>query len=109
MMEVGWFVYPWLSCEDASRRLFKNLADTLVEPFMAAGLAARCHNDMDAFWTSANAFTPPNDFGEQYRDGLQFVENHGIEDAQAVFWRIESECRKAIELASLGIRVPGDT
>jgi hypothetical protein len=106
MMELGWFAAGWLNPVEASDRLLKNLADTLMGPLMAAGLAARFFDDADSFLAYARDFEPAAEFVEQYRDRLRIVEERGIPSCQAFFWRIEAKYRQSIERCALGVRAP---
>lgn len=78
MMELGWFVADWLNPVEASARLLKNVADTLMGPLMAAGLASRLFEDADSFMAYARDFKPPETFAEQYGDRRRIVEQQGI-------------------------------
>ncbi len=105
MMEIGWFTVPWLDRVEATLRLFKNLADTLCGPFMAAGLASRFFDKEEEFFNIAKKFKPPKGFEDQYQDRLKHVEKHGILTMQTIFWQDEAICRREIELAVLSWRV----
>jgi len=105
MMEIGWFVVPWLNPAEATTRLLKNLADTLRGQFKAAGLAARLFDKEDDFLAFARSFTPPDSFEEQYQNRLKRMEEFGIQTVQAPFWETEAICRKEIERAGLGFRI----
>jgi hypothetical protein len=106
MMKLGWFVADWLNPVEASVRLLKNLADTLMGPLMAAGLAARFFDDANTFLVYACDFEPPEAFAEQYRERLEIVEEHGVLACQASFWNTEAECRRVIERCVLAARSP---
>lgn len=105
MMEIGWFARPWLDPDEATRRLLDNLATTLGEPFMAAGLAARFFATNDDFLAFAHSYAAPSAYQEQYRDRLSFITGYGILQIQAPFLQLDCECRQAIEQASLGLRL----
>lgn len=105
MMEIGWFVVPWLNPVEASVRLLKNLADTLCGPFMAAGLATRFFEKPESFFDFAKTFKPPAGFEAQYQNRLKTVEDSGILEMQADFWQTEAICRQHIERAVLGLRM----
>jgi len=105
MMEIGWFVVPWLNPIEATTRLLKNLADTLRGQFRAVGLAARLFDKEDDFLAFARTFTPPDSFEEQYQNRLKRVEELGIQTVQAPFWATEAICRKEIERDGLGFRM----
>lgn len=115
IMEIGWFVVPWLNPVEATIRLLKNLADTLRGPFMAAGLAARLFDRNDDFLAFAENFIRPsrhdedakyqNGMMEQYRSRLKDLKELGIQTVQAPFWETEAICRKEIERAALGFRI----
>jgi hypothetical protein len=96
MMELGWFVVPWLDPVEAPSKLLKNLADTLGGPFEAAGLASRFFDTPDSFFTFARHFTPPSSFEEQYKERLKFVEETGVAAMQAHYWELEAKVRKTI-------------
>lgn len=100
MMEIAWFVVPLLNAPEATSRLLKNLADTLMGPLAAAGLAARFFPHPDAFAAFAKSFTPPKDFADQYADRLKTVEQYGIQRAQTTFWHTEASCRTEIQKAT---------
>ena len=102
MMEIGWIARSWLDANEAIPRLLANLADTLVGPFMAAGLAAALTPTEDEFWTLARCFEPRSGFEEQYRERLKYIEEHGVLAVQARFWKLEAQCRKAIADAIFG-------
>lgn len=98
MLELGWFTATWLNPVEASVRLLKNLADTLIGPLMAAGLAARLFKDTDSFMAFAHDFQPPATFEDQYADRLRIVEEQGIISCQAPFWRTEAaELQSALQ------------
>lgn len=80
-------------------RLLENLGDTLAGPFMAAGLAARLFEDSKQLFGFAHNFDRV-EHKEQYRQRLQYVEENGILSVQSHFWKLESECRRAIEKSS---------
>lgn len=98
LMDIGWFVVPWLNPVEASVQLLNNLASTLMGAFKAAGLAARFFDKPEQFISFARDFTPKS-FMEQYQDRLKYVEEHGILELQASFWQTEALCRKEIERA----------
>lgn len=104
MMEIGWFVVPFLNHVEATALLLKNLADTLVGPLRAAGLAARFFENDGLFFLFAESFKPPDSFEAQYRDRLKYVKENGIQTSQAPFWKTEASCRKEIERSALGFR-----
>ncbi len=103
IMELSWFAAPWLNPVEASVRLLKNLADTLLGVSMAAGLAARLFKDAESFMAYARDFQPPATFEDQYADRLRMVEELGVLGCQASFWRMEAECRKLIEQTALAV------
>jgi len=106
MMEIGWMARSWMAAPEAMPLLLKNLADTLGGPFKAAGLAAALVSTADEFWTLARDFKHHDDsFAEQYARRLKLLEEHGIFDIQASFWKLEAQCRKAIADAVLGLRL----
>ncbi|MBU0714220.1 MAG: hypothetical protein KJ964_02545 [Verrucomicrobia bacterium] len=105
MMELGWFVVPWLNPVEATARLLKNLADTLIGQFRAAGLAARLLDKSEEFMAFARSFTPPDSFEDQYQNRLKRVKELGIQAVQAPFWETEAICRKEIERAVFGFRI----
>lgn len=110
MMEIGWFVRSWLDSAEATRRLLKNVADTLLDTGMAFGLAARLFVNADEFMAIAREFVPPSSFEDQYQSRLKFLSDYGILETQAPFWRLECRCRHTIESAVLGRRlVPEST
>jgi len=104
MMEIGWIARSWLSTPEAIPLLLKNLADTLGGPFNAAGLAAAIVSTEEEFWTLARDFKYDR-FAEQYAHRLKLLEEHGIFDIQAFFWKLEAQCRKVIGDAVLGLRL----
>lgn len=106
MMEIAWFAVPWMNPVEASVRLLKNLADTLRGVNMAAGLASRFFQQGAAFFEFARNFSPPALFADQYRGRLKEVEQRGIREMQASFWKTEAECRKEIARVCLGLRLP---
>ena len=103
-MELGWFAISWLNPVDASMRLLKNVADTLVDVSMAAGLAARLFENPEGFFEFAKTFKPPEGFEDQYQDRLKEIKDRGILAMQGTFWRTEASCRNGIERAILGFR-----
>jgi hypothetical protein len=106
MMEIGWITRSWLAAPEAIPLLLKNLSDTLGGPFKAAGLAVALVSTPDEFWTLARDFKHHDDrFAEQYAHRLKLLEEHGIFDIQASFWKLEAECRKAIADAVLGLKL----
>jgi hypothetical protein len=97
MMEIGWIARSWLTASEAMPLLLKNLADTLGGPFKAAGLAAALVSTADEFWTLARDFKHHDDsFAEQYARRLKLLEDHGIFDIQASFWKLEAQCGKQL-------------
>ncbi len=97
MMKLAWLVHPWLNKVEASVRLRRNLADTLAWPSMAAGLAARCYASWEDFLSFAQEYEDV-EHKEQYKIRLQQISEVGELSIQAPFWKLESECRKQIEL-----------
>ena len=104
MMRMAWFAVPWLSRVEVTDRLLSNLANTLAWPFEAAGLAARFFDNTNTFLSFARDYKPPELFEDQYRERLKLLEEFGILQVQAPLWRLECECRKAIEQTGLGFR-----
>ena len=104
-MEIAWFALPWLDPVEAPRRLLKNLADTLVGPFKAAGVAARFFGRPEGFLDFAKTFRPPEVFKEQYQQRLEYVEKEGVFAMQSSYWETEALCRKEIERAVMGWRL----
>jgi hypothetical protein len=106
MMEIGWIARSWLAAPEAIPRLLKNLADTLHDPFEAAGLAASLASASDKFWTLASDFKPSDPlFVKQYADRLKIAKEEGFLMMQASFWELEEHCRKVIADAVLGLRL----
>jgi hypothetical protein len=99
MMKLAWFVHPWLNIVEASGHLCRNLADTLAWPLMAAGLAARCYDSWEDFLSFAQEYEDV-EHKEQYKSRLERISDVGELSVQAPFWKLESECRKQIELVS---------
>lgn len=108
MMEIAWFAFPRLNSEMALEKLFKNIADTLGGVDLAIGLAARFFSKTDDFMATARAFKP-TDFKDQYQSRLKVIEEYGVQSFQASFWKTETFCRKKIEEAVLGSRMPKGT
>ncbi len=107
MMQLGWMVVPWIDPVEATVRLMKNLADTLCQPFMAAGLAARffeIKGKPDRFLSFAKAVKPPDGFETQYHERLEQLKEQGTLAMQVGFWRSEALCRKEIERAAMACR-----
>jgi len=105
MMEMGWFARPWLDTVEGATRLLKNVANTIMGPSMALGLASRLFAHSDDFFTFARAFVAPSRFENQYDERLAGVTEYCLLEAQAPFWQLESECRLMIEQAILGCRM----
>jgi hypothetical protein len=99
MMKLAWFVHPWLNVVETSVHLCRNLADTLAWPLMAAGLAAHCYGSWEGFLSFAREYKDV-ERKEQYKIRLQQISEVGELSVQAPFWKLESECRKQIELVS---------
>jgi len=106
MLNIGWIVRPWLDTEETVPILLKNLADALAHSLMSAGLAAALTPTIDEFWSLAREFSPPKEFEDQYRYQLKYVEEYSIQQMQAHFWELETQCRKIISQAVLGRKLP---
>lgn len=66
---------------------------------MAAGLAARCYGSWEGFLLFAQEYEDV-EHKEQYKTRLERISDVGELSVQAPFWKLESECRKQIELVS---------
>jgi len=94
---MAWFAEPALNPVESMVRLLNNLANTLGHPLIAAGVAARFMGSEEDFFNFAREHTPPAGFEEQYKERLDYLEEHGVLSVQVPLWQLESECRQRIE------------
>ena len=105
MLEIAWVAFPLLNSKTALEKLYKNIADTLGGVDLAMGLAARFFGNKNDFLADAKAYQP-NDYKDQYQDRINLIEENGFRIFQASMWKTEAFCRKKIEEAALGLRMP---
>jgi hypothetical protein len=106
MMDIAWIARPWLDIDEAMPILLQDVAEMLAGPYQAAGLAAALVSTEDEFWSLAREFSPPTIFENQYRKRLKEVEEQGIQEMQAPFWKLEAQCRKIILQEVLDRKLP---
>ena len=103
MLEIGWFTRSWLDPSKAMPLLLKNLADTLMGPFMSAGLAAAIFAKEDEdFYEMAQDFDPPSAAKKQYQERIKIIKEQGLIEIQSPFWMLETECWRLISQATFG-------
>ena len=93
MISIAWFLVPRLNRREAIPRLLKNVGDALSGPFLAEGLAARFFGSSEEFFAHARTHRPSLRFPAQYADRLDYAEELGLLQVQAVLWERESRCR----------------
>ena len=106
MLDIAWIARPWLDIDEAMPILLQDVAEMLAGPYQAAGLAAALVSTEDEFWSLAREFEPPTMFENQYRERLKEVEEQGIQEMQAPFWKLEAQCREIILQKVLDRKLP---
>ena len=101
-MEIAWLVREWIHADEASPKLFNNVASTLGYIGEARGLASSLFSDTEDFYQAAEHYEPKDHFQDQYQERLQILKEDGPLYWQAYFWKVEAECRKRIQQAIEG-------
>jgi len=95
-LEIGWFVRELLPPEQASAKLFLNVANTIAHTTDSWGLAATLFADKEDFYEAADEFDP-EDFKEQYAERIAFYKKIYPLNWQAHFWQLEAQLRRRIQ------------
>lgn len=107
MLELGWFVKPWLNHPSAMYHLLMNLPYSHMYSELAYVLAAQISGNDPNFVNSAAECNIPNDRKDLYLSLLNDIVEKEVPRGQQHFWHLECECRKMIADESLGCRALG--
>ncbi|NBB78617.1 MAG: hypothetical protein GVY36_04125 [Verrucomicrobia bacterium] len=100
-LEIAWFVRNLLDSEEAAKKLFENVANTLANTAESWGLAASLFPDSESFYQAADTYLP-EDFQDQYEDRKEFYQKLYPLSWQAHFWQLEAQLRRRIQLTIEG-------
>jgi len=104
ILELTWFVRKRIPSEKAARALLKNVADTLGYWDWSLGLCSSLFENEEQFLAFADAFEPPHEFMEQYRDRLKGVHEDKLRQCRYHFIELELELRRLIDGWALSLK-----
>ncbi len=104
ILELTWFVRKRVPFEKAARTLLKNVADTLGYWDWSLGLCSSLFENEEQFWAFADAFEPPQEFLEQYRDRLKGVHKDKLRQCRYHFTELELKPRQMIDEWALSLK-----
>ena len=103
-MEIAWLMRERIHVDEASPKLFDNVASTILYVENAWGLASSLFSDSGDFYQAAENYKPREEYQDQYQDRLRLFKEEASLNFQAYFWKLEAKCRKYIQEAVGGMK-----